>query len=295
MIDLFYAYRPLFDFILINCGLALSQYIVLRAGVFSLASAGFAAIGAYTAAILTMRAGVGLWLGLFIALLAGGLAGAILAVPLARLRGIFQAIATLAFVQIVMSLNLYAEPITGGAAGLTAIPRLAETWHIFAFLACLIYVFISINRNGMGRVFDTLRQDEAVAVSLAISVTRYQTLCFIMSGAIAGVMGAFMAYRNYAITPDDFGFPMLVGILVFVVLGGRSTIVGPLVGAVIMTILPELARPLAEYRTLIQGAVLILVMIYFQEGLVDTAIFKLRNILRKRKPAPQPKEVRHVA
>lgn len=295
MIDLFYAYRPLVDFILINCGLALSQYVVLRAGVFSVASAGFASIGAYTAALLTIKFGAGLWFGLTAAALTGSLAGALLAIPLARLRGIFQAIATLAFVQIVLSINLYAESITGGAAGLTSIPRLADTWHILVFLGLLLYMFISANRTQLGRVFDTLRQDESVAVSLGIDVSRYHALCFVLSGAIAGTMGAFMAYRNYAITPDDFGFPLLVAILVFVVLGGRTSILGPLVGAVVMTVLPEVSRPLAEYRTLIQGAILILVMIYFKEGLIDTALLNLRSRLHKRQVHSVSGERQHVA
>ena len=111
------AYQALFDIALLGCGLGFSQYIVLRAGVESLATAAFCAIGAYLAAILVTRMGVGAPMAVLGAGLLGALTGALVSIPLARLRSVFQAIATIAFVQIVTSLILYAEPITGGALG----------------------------------------------------------------------------------------------------------------------------------------------------------------------------------
>jgi branched-chain amino acid transport system permease protein len=260
----------LFELILVSGILAYSQYIVLRAGVFSMATAGFASLGAYAAALLTLRIEQPFWVGLLAAAAIGGLAGGILAWPLARLRGVFQAIATLAFVQIVMSIGLYWESLTGGALGLNGIPKLVHFGHLLLVSAIIVYVLLALSRTGIGRAFDIIRQDETVAVSLGISVVSYQRLAFVLSGALGGLGGGLMAYRNYSLVPEDFGFPLLIGALSFVVLGGRIAVAGPLAGALILTLLPELARPLADYRLAVNGVLMILAIIYWPYGVVDT-------------------------
>lgn len=259
-----------FELILVTAILGYSQYIALKSGVFSLATAGFASLGAYTAALLSVRYGIPAWAGLCAAALLGALAGIALAWPLARLRGVFQAIATLAFVQIVMSIGLYWESLTGGALGLNGIPRLVEIWQLLAVAALILYLLRTLSAHQIGRAFDTIRQDETVAVSLGISVVRHQRLAFLLSGALGGLGGGLMAYRNYSLVPEDFGFPLLIAALSFVVLGGRNTLAGPLVGAAILTLLPEVARPLADYRLAFNGVLLVLVIIYWPYGIVDT-------------------------
>ena len=273
MSDWFAAYLPLFSQAILACGFAFSQYVVLRAGVFSVATAGFASIGAYTAALLTMRLGMPPALALCASVAAGALAGAILSIPLARLRGVFQAIATLAFVQIVLSVTLYIEPVTGGALGLNGIPHVINTWHLLVFLALLVYLMLAIGGSSIGRAFDAARQDETVAVALGISVVRYHALAFVLSGAIAGVTGGLYAFHRYSIVPEQFGFSLLVETLAAVVLGGRVSVAGPIVGAVVLTILPELARGLAEQRYLLHGGLLMLVIIFLPGGIVDTLKF----------------------
>ncbi|MBL8403851.1 MAG: branched-chain amino acid ABC transporter permease [Dechloromonas sp.] len=260
----------LFELVLVCSILGYSQYIVLRAGVFSMATAGFASIGAYTAALLSVRIDSPLWVGLLAAATIGALAGAILAWPLARLRGVFQAIATLAFVQIVISIGLYWESMTGGALGLNGIPQLVHFGHLLLVMSMVLYVLITLSRTGIGRAFDIIRQDETVAVSLGISVVKYQRLAFILSGVLGGLGGGLMAYRNYSLVPEDFGFPLLISALSFVVLGGRIAVFGPLVGALILTLLPELARPLADYRLAVNGVLMLLAIIYWPYGVVDT-------------------------
>ena len=123
-------YQPLFDFFLFNVGFAFSQQIVLRAGVFSIGSAGFASIGAYAVGILVRDHSWNAIGAVALALVFGAAGGFLLSVPLARLRGVFQAIATLAFVQIVVSLALYLEDLTGGPQGFNNIPKLVQTWHL---------------------------------------------------------------------------------------------------------------------------------------------------------------------
>ena len=277
MTDLVAGYLPLLNLIILNCGLALSQYAVLRAGVFSVATAGLASIGAYTAGILILRYAVPAPLAVLAATAMGMLAGLILSLPLARLRGVFQAIATVAMVQIILSLALYADDITGGANGLNGIPKLVDTSALVVFIVICIYLLHSLGRARTGAAFDAIRQDETVAVSLGIPVARYQALAFVLSGAIAGATGALMACHNHSVVPEEFSFDMLVTVLAYVVLGGRRSVIGPLVGAVILSLLPEVARPLADNRLIIHGAALMLVIIYLPHGIVDSLVIARRR------------------
>ena len=272
MNELFIAYRPLIDLFLLHSGFALGQYIVLRAGVFSVANAGLTAIGAYLSAWLTLKAGVHPALSVVAGTLAGTLVALLLSWPLARLRGVYQAIATLAFVQVILSLNVYSERFTGGAMGMNGIPKVVSTGTLALSLIATIYIMWALNRTRLGRAFDAIRQDETVAASLGASVRYYQSIAFAISGAIAGYFGAMEAFNTYTIEPQRFGFDFLVAALSYVVFGGRRSIWGPVVGAAVLIALPELARPLAEYRTLVYGLIMIAVMAYLPRGVYDTFV-----------------------
>ena len=270
MLQLFVAYQPLIDLFLLHAGLALGQYIVLRAGVFSIANAGLTAIGAYLAAGLTVKMGLHPALSVVAGAVAGTLVAMLLSWPLARLRGVYQAIATLAFVQVVLSLNVYSERFTGGAMGMNGIPKVVSTGILSIALLATVYLVWAINQTRLGRAFDAIRQDEVVAASLGASVRYYQTVAFALSGAIAGFFGALEAFNSYSIEPSRFGFDFVVAILSYVVLGGRRSIWGPLVGTAVLIALPELARPLADYRTLVYGLIMVLVMGYLPRGVFDS-------------------------
>ena len=270
MLQLFVAYQPLIDLFLLHAGLALGQYIVLRAGVFSIANAGLTAIGAYLAAGLTVKMGLHPALSVVAGTLAGTLVAMLLSWPLARLRGVYQAIATLAFVQVVLSLNVYSERFTGGAMGMNGIPKVVSTGILSIALLATVYLVWAINQTRLGRAFDAIRQDEVVAASLGASVRYYQTVAFALSGAIAGFFGALEAFNSYSIEPSRFGFDFVVAVLSYVVLGGRRSIWGPLVGTAVLIALPELARPLADYRTLVYGLIMVLVMGYLPRGVFDS-------------------------
>lgn len=277
-------YIPLFDLYCLHVGLALSQFIVLRAGVFSLATAAFAGIGAYTAGILAVDLGAHPVLGVFCGTVAGMLVATVLSIPLARLRGVYQAIATVAFIQICLSLNIYSEGLTGGAMGLNNIPKTVGTGTMFVFAALATYLIWSIEKGRLGRAFNTIRQDEAVAASLGISIRKHQMLAFAISGALAGLFGSLEAYHSYAIEPRQFGFHALITVLSYVIFGGRNSVVGPLAGVAILIVLPEIARPLAENRMVIYGVMLILVINFMPKGVADTAIdaIKARRLKAKR-------------
>lgn len=268
MTNMIAGYLPLFDLYLLHLGMAFSQYIVLRAGVFSLATAALAGIGAYTAGILAVSYGLHPVVGLLAGMAAGMVAAMVLSIPLARLHGVYQAIATVAFIQIVLSLNIYSESLTGGAMGLNGIPKTVGTGTLFVVVAIVIYLIWSLERSRIGRASNAIRQDEAVAASLGVSITWHQTFAFALSGALAGLFGGLEAYHSYALDLNQFGFHLLIVILSYVILGGRNSVLGPIVGTAILIVIPEISRPLAENRMIMQG--LILVINYLPKGIVDT-------------------------
>ena len=289
MTEFFATYHHLFNVFLIGSGYALSQWMVMRAGVFSVATAGMASIGAYGAAILTMRYGWPPLASLLAGTSMGAAAGLVLSWPLARLRGVFQAIATLAFVQVVVALALYSDNLTGGAMGLNAIPNLVGTVETLVALLVVVYLMTAVSATRLGRAFEAIRQNEAVASSLGVSVNFHQALAFALSGAIAGLFGGLEAFQSFALFPNTFGFPLVIAGLSYVVLGGRRSVAGPIVGAAILLVLPEISRPLADYRMALYGAILMLVIAFMPRGIVDTALLTIR---RRRLARLSPGETR---
>jgi len=272
MIDFFFTYESLFDLILVNALLAMSQYVVLRAGVFSLGTAGFAALGAYGCALLVTRAGWPPALAIAAGMAIGTAASVLLALPLSRLRGVFQAVATLAFVQIVLSATQNWVELTNGALGINGIPKVVGLGTLTVVTLLVVAFLVAMGRFSFGRALDVIREDETVAVSLGISVPRYHRIAFIMSGALAGLAGGLHACNSYTITPGEFGFQMLVNVLAMVVLGGRTSVWGALAGAAILSTLPELFRVFADYRNMVQGVLMMLVIVYLPRGVADSFI-----------------------
>lgn len=271
------SYQPLLDIFLISLGFAYSQQIVLRAGVFSVATAGFASIGAYCAAILAKSYGVSAPVALALALALGAFTGWLLSVPLSRLRGIYQAIATLAFVQIVMATMLTAESVTNGGYGINEIPKSIGTWHLLVISAVLVYVMIAIQRSGIGRAFDAIQQDEVVGAVLGVSIRKYHALAFTISGAIGGFYGGLESLHSYSLIPGQYSFSFVIAVLAYNVVGGRRAILGPVIGVAFLALLPEISRPFAEYRPMITGVIMILIMNYLPNGMVDSAIYWLKR------------------
>lgn len=276
MNEFFLVYQALFDLILIGAGYAFSQYLFLRAGSFSVATAGLAAVGAYSSAWLVMRFDGGIVMGAAAGIASGCLLSCVLAVPLSKVRGVYQAIATIAFVEIVSSVLLFAEGITGGAMGLNGIPKLADTWHLAVAVCVVLYVLYALGKTSLGRAWDAIREDEAVAVSLGIHIAKYRYIAFAVSGAIAGLFGSLEALHSYALAPQQFGFPLLVAALSYLVLGGRRSPLGPLVGAAILIVLPELSRGFADFRMMVYGVLLVVVITFMPKGVVDTLISVFR-------------------
>ena len=266
MLAFFASHSKLFDEIGIKALLALSLSISLRAGALALAQAAFAGIAAYVGSIGAINAGWNLPESMLAGALAAAVVAALLALPLARLRGIFLAIATIGFGEIarIVEINL---PITGGAEGLSNIPNDANTAWIYGTLAAVALTLLGFSRTKYALAVDATREDESAArgVGIDVAAVRFGTL---VGGAIvAGLAGVLYAHGNFFIAPSDFGFPRMEQILVACVVGGTTSAIGASLGALVMTILPEAVRFLADYKEVSTGAILLGIVLFFPAGL----------------------------
>jgi branched-chain amino acid transport system permease protein len=268
----FSIYGSLVNFIGINAMLALSLYVTLSAGQLSLGNAAFAGIGSYTAGILIIHLHVSYLTALGSAMAMAGLIAAILGFPVLHLRGVFLAIATLAFGEVVRiaAINL---TITGGAEGLTPIPSTTRTWMIYLALALVSYFVAVLRRSKAGWSFASIREDETAAAAMGINTPYYKTLAFTIGAMIAGLAGAMNAQLNYIITPGEFGFSAAVQLLVFNIVGGTRVWYGPILGATLLTALPEILRGIGvtagPVRMGVNGLILLLVILFLPNGLIS--------------------------
>ena len=274
------AYSTLFGGIGISCLLALSIWVTLYAGQLTLGNAAFMGVAAYTAALLTLKAQ---W-PFPVALLAGAAAATALSLPLGlivfRLRGVYLAIATLAFGEMVRIVIL-ALPITGRGQGLNGIPPKTELWMIWLSVAAVAYVLARVRVSTLGRAWAAIREDELAAAANGIAVRRYTLAAFVIGAAVASWAGGLSAHQNFSLDPGQFGFSTAVQILVMAVVGGIPNVLGPLLGAALLTALPELLRFLREYRDIFQGAILILVIAYLPRGLITLFdLARTRRLMR---------------
>jgi len=246
--------------------LALSIWLTLACGLLSLANAAFMGIGAYVSALLSLNAG---WPFAAVLVAAGAvpaLVALIIGIPTLRLSGVYLAMATLAFGEVVRIIVLNLE-ITGGPEGLNGIPQSTQGWHIVAILALAIYGLTRLQRSRVGRAFEAIREDDVAASLMGIDVARHKLFAFVLGAAMAGVAGGLNAHFTFFISPREYGFENAVDILTMAVLGGTGSLIGPMLGATILTLLPELLRFLHEFRGVFNGMVLVLVVLFLPKGL----------------------------
>jgi branched-chain amino acid transport system permease protein len=258
----------------INALLALSIWLTLSCGLLAMANAAFMGIGAYTASILTMNAGMP-----FPVALAGGIAAPTLAAlliggPTLRLSGVYLAMATLGFGEVVRVLILNAESITGGALGLNGIPQLTQWWHVGLALLATVAVLSRLRRSRVGRAFEAIKEDPVAASLMGIGVMSHKMLAFALGAGIAGLAGALNAHLTFFIGPSEYGFDRGVDILTMTILGGIGGLTGPVLGAAIVTLLPELLRAIKDFRTMTNGAILVLIVLFLPNGLWDPQRFR---------------------
>lgn len=269
-------------------------------GQLPLGHAGFMSVGGYSCAILIMRLqpvfGIALRdfaaptpaaLALFVCgLLFGGamaaLCGLVIGIPALRLKGDYLAIITLGFAEIirVVMLNvdgLLGVDLTGGAKGLTGIPAYTSFLNTFVVVAISLFLIHTMMKSRHGRAILAIRDNEIAAEATGVNTTYYKTLAFVVSAFFAGIAGGLYAGCIGVMAPAKFGFMKSVEVLVMVVLGGMGSMLGSVLSATVLTILPEALRAFADYRTLAYAVVLIVVMIFRPQGLMGTYDFSLTS------------------
>jgi branched-chain amino acid transport system permease protein len=290
--------------------LALSLYLPLMAGQLSLASSGFYAVGGYVAAILSTKVFTVPATGdlipltevfvemLVAAAICAGLA-ILVGIPALRLRGIYLALATIAFVEILRIVSQTLE-ITGKAVGIFGIPQpfstsFADMWVALPMLLLCTFFVYRLERSRIGRAFTALREDELAAGAMGINPTRYKVLAFTLGAALAGMVGAISAHFLNTWNPRQGTFDTSILILAYVLIGGSRTVFGPVVGGMVLTALPEwlrwlsglegmpewLATLLKDGRFIIFGLLIAISTRFFPQGLITPTLFK-------RKPRAEP-------
>lgn len=255
------------------------------AGQISLGHIAFYGIGAYTAAILSKNYGVNFIICMLAAMVISGLFGLLLGLPTLKLGGYYLAIVTLGFSEIVRLVEINWMDLTNGPLGIMSIPK-PELFGIslsspraYYFLCLLLVVLtIVVIRNildsRIGYALGTVRGDDNAAKFMGVNVFRYKIMAFILSAAMAGLAGAFFAQYVTFIDPTSFASDQSTLILIMIIFGGIGSIPGSIIGAVVLTLVPELLRDLMEYRMLIYGVVLVFMMLVRPQGLLGKVNFK---------------------
>jgi branched-chain amino acid transport system permease protein len=266
LLDFYAKHSKLVDQIGINAMLALSLSVSLQAGQLALAQAAFMGIAAYVSTILAVNAHWPLLATVVVAVLASTFVAALLAYPVRRLRGVFLAIATIGFGEIVRvtANNL---SITGGAEGISSIPNDAGTPVIYGALGLVGIALFALSRTKFALAVALVREDEHAARGVGVDVGTVRTLSLALGGAIAGLAGALYAHSSFFITPTDFGFSTMERILVWCVVGGVTSPLGAILGSTLLSILPEAIRFLADYREISNGIILLAVILFAPGGL----------------------------
>jgi len=255
----------------INGLLALSIWLTLACGMLALANAAFMGIGAYTASILTLNYGAPFPVAIGAGMAAPALVAFIIGKPTLRLSGVYLAMATLAFGEVVRIAILNAESLTGGALGLNGIPQSTEWWHVALALVLVLLVLWRIRRSKVGRAFEAIKEDETAAGLMGIDVAGHKMLAFVLGGAIAGLAGTLNAHLTFFIGPAEYGFNRAVDILTMAILGGIGSLTGPVLGGTILTLLPETLRGLGAFRLVVNGFILVLIVLFLPKGIWDPA------------------------
>ena len=275
-------------FIGINCILALSLYVTVLAGQLSVGHAAFMGIGAYTSTLLMTKWAVPFFFSAPAGAVMGGLFGILIGLPTLRLKDLYLVIATLAFniIWVVIVMNIEA---LGGALGIFNVPKATDNIVVFGSLAVMLFFFYRLQDSRLGRAFRSIQEDETAARAMGVNTVYYKVYAFSLGAFFAAYAGALYAHFVTFISPHDFEVDRSIEILLFVVLGGGQTYLGPLFGAMLLTLAPEFLRFLAEYRLLVYGLMFVVIMLLRHEGLIeeDTLSWKrLSGIGRKESRGP---------
>jgi branched-chain amino acid transport system permease protein len=270
----------------INIILAVSLNMVIGfTGQLALGHAGFMSIGAYTAAVLTMKLGLPFPVVLIVGGLVAALFGYLIGTPILRLKGDYLAITTLGFGEIIRVLIVNLDYV-GGPRGLPGIPKKTTFTWVFIITVLSVVIMRNIIKSAQGRAMVSIREDEIAAEAMGINTTSYKLKSFVIAAFFAGIAGGLYAHYFMYLDPKSFNFLKSIEILTFVVLGGMGSISGSIIGSGTLTALPEVLRSMGDFRMIIYPACLILLMLFRPQGLLGTkeiSLDMIKGIFKRKK------------
>jgi branched-chain amino acid transport system permease protein len=276
--------------IMISVLLAVSLRALTRTGQVSIGTAGFMLLGAYSSALLSIRLGLSFW----ITLPLGGLLAAVVALivgyPFLRAKGIYFAILTVTLAEVCRLTAWYWSSMTGGSAGLRGIPppdpinifgittlafntKIANYYLVLVIVIICLVILYRVERSWLGLMWSAINESDNLAQAVGINIMGHKMLIFSVTSFFMGIAGAMYAHYMHTLTAygtpgSPFGFIASVYVLIYVVVGGEFSFAGPIIGAVLLIIIPEVARDLKEYMPLIFGGLLIFAVFFMPEGIV---------------------------
>jgi len=273
---------------LLHVAIITALYIILAAalrlplitGRFNIGIVAFAAIGAYTSALLALKMGANVWLALLAGCAASGVAAFGLGLIILRVSGLYFGMLTMCLLEMLRYYLLWHRELTGGVMGILNIPSptiwgfdLGANKVSFYYLTMIVTVFsiwfiYRIERSRAGMAFQAIGQSDLLSGHLGINIARYRLLAFVVSGIFAGLMGGMTAHFLHYTSPEDWTIMQSLTIQIFMVVGGRGSPWGPIVGTSVLMTISELLRGSKEYLPLVYGAVLIPVILFYPRGLV---------------------------
>ena len=277
------------NMIVINCLMASSLRTIFLIGEFSLGHVGFMCIGAYASALLSMKTGLPFGITLPAAGLMAGLIAIFLGYPFMRVKGIYFVILTVVTSESFRLLAYNWRDLTGGTNGLIGFPGagtlsipglgqidftgFTEYYYLTLAVVCIsLFILYRLEMSNLGFTWITIRETDKMAAAVGINVLKYKVINFGIASFFAGMGGALLAHLEQTLSAQassSFGVMTTIYFLVFMVVGGKSNFMGPIIGAVTLSLVMEVSRPMQEYQPMIIGAIALIVVMLIPEGLVS--------------------------
>lgn len=281
----------------LNIILASSLRFIATSGQISLGHGGMVSVGAFTSALLVMRLGLSFWAALPLAGLTTMILALLVGYPFVRLKGIYFAMVTLFLAEFIRLTAEQWKSLTGGVAGIIAIPRpnpviipgllnadftsKVDFYYLsLVMVVVTLLILYAIESSRIGMTFFSIQQSEFLAESIGIDSARFRVLAFSIGCFFAGMAGAFYSHYFTAMNPSSFGFLLGINVFIYMVVGGMSRFYGPIIGAFILTVIPELAREVKEFEPFVFAGILLLIILFMPEGLINLP-HRLRKIIKE--------------
>jgi len=263
----FASFEPIIIFTLLNVVMALGLYITALSGQLSMATAAIAGVGGYASAVLTVKFGWPFLPAVAAAALAGATVGTLLALVTLKMRDFILKLTTLAFGE-ALSVLAFNWDYIGGANSFTGIGLKTTIWTALAATLIALYVAWRFDGSRLGLASRAVRDDPVAASAMGVSIAAMRSITFALGGALVGMGGAIQGHYMLVISPHDLGFFVSLNFIIFLLFGGLQTLWGPVLGAVLLTALPEMLRFTNEYRLILYGLIIVLVVLLRPDGLL---------------------------